>query len=65
MLKVHVLVLSMSINGLFPGYIYWPATALSAAFGFYVVLGSLYTSVYGQGLALRGPVGSMVSDYMI
>jgi hypothetical protein len=55
----------MSINGLFPGYIYWPATALSAAFGFYVVLGSLYTSVYGQGLALRGPVGSMVSDYMI
>ncbi len=41
-------------------YFYWIFNSLASGFGFVAVLIALYTNVYGQGMALRGPVGSMV-----
>lgn len=40
--------------------LYWISSAIAAMTGLYALLGALYCSVYGQGLALRGPPGSMV-----
>lgn len=42
-------------------YLYWVNIALSACTGVLGLLIGLYTNIYGQGLALRGPLGSMVS----
>lgn len=41
-------------------YIYWVLSTIGIAIGFLGVLVSLFVSVFGQALALRGPVGSMI-----
>ena len=41
-------------------YLYWINNALGSIFGILAILIALLTNVYGQGLALRGPAGSMV-----
>ncbi len=43
-------------------YLYWITTALTLSSSMHVLICSVYISVYGQGLALRGPLGSMVSS---
>ena len=39
---------------------YWVTTALCVAAAMHVFICTIFISVFGQGLALRGPVGSMV-----
>lgn len=41
-------------------YFYWISTAISFVTSMHVLLCTVFIAVYGQGLALRGPVGSMV-----
>eukprot|EP01035_Chromulina_nebulosa_P021466 gene21466-27804_t len=41
-------------------YLYWIGTTLSIIFSVKSFLAALYISVYGDSLALRGPIGSMV-----
>jgi hypothetical protein len=41
-------------------YLYWINNALGSIFGILAILIALLTNVYGSGLALRGPLGSMV-----
>jgi hypothetical protein len=41
-------------------YLYCICTAISFITAVHVLMCSVFVSVYGQGLALRGPVGSMV-----
>ncbi len=42
-------------------FIYFTATAACISFGCQVIVTSLFTSVYGQGMALRGPLGSIAA----
>jgi len=41
-------------------YLYWISSALCICLSLHVLLCSVYSTVFGQGLALRGPTGSMV-----
>jgi hypothetical protein len=41
-------------------WVYWINVSLGAVFGVMAILIALLTNVFGQGLALRGPLGSMV-----
>jgi apolipoprotein N-acyltransferase len=46
-------------------WFYWINVSLGAIFGIMAILIALLTNVFGQGLALRGPLGSMVRyDYL-
>lgn len=40
--------------------IYWISSALNICLSLHVILCSIYATAFGQGLALRGPPGSMV-----
>jgi hypothetical protein len=42
-------------------WLYFITSAATVIFGMQVLLGSTFMGVYGQGLALRGPLGSMIS----
>lgn len=46
--------------GKFNSYLYWLTSAITFASAMHGLLCTVFVSVYGQGLALRGPVGSMV-----
>jgi hypothetical protein len=41
-------------------YMYWVTIAISFIVSFNAVLNTVYICVYGQGMAIRGPQGSMV-----
>ena len=41
-------------------YIYWIFSAILFASALHCILTTVYCTVYGAGLALRGPLGSMV-----
>jgi hypothetical protein len=41
-------------------YMYWTTTAVCIVVALHIVLDSIFLVVYGQGMAMRGPVGSMV-----
>jgi hypothetical protein len=40
--------------------LYWISSAMCICLSLHVLLCSVYSTVFGQGLALRGPAGSMV-----
>jgi len=46
--------------GKFNSYLYWLTSAITFSSAMHGLLCTVFVSVYGQGLALRGPVGSMV-----
>lgn len=60
----------MCHNGIVPGigapcsdfwlYLYWISTSCAYISSIHVLMCTVYIAVYGQGLALRGPLGSMV-----
>ena len=41
-------------------YVYWIFSAVLFAAALHCILTTVYCTVYGAGLALRGPVGSMI-----
>lgn len=41
-------------------YVFWIASAICVVLTLHVMLNAVYLTVFGQGLALRGPPGSMV-----
>jgi hypothetical protein len=41
-------------------YVYWISSAVLFAAALHCILTTVYCTVYGAGLALRGPLGSMV-----
>jgi hypothetical protein len=49
-----------SDNNVIYSYVFWLFNALTIGLALHVLLCSVYIAVYGQGLALRGPIGSMV-----
>jgi hypothetical protein len=45
-------------------FFYWVPNSLVSITGLFALTVSLFVIVYGQGLALRGPSGSMVRPYL-
>jgi hypothetical protein len=41
-------------------YSYWVTSALGLAGAVHVLVSTIFVSIYGQGFAIRGPLGSMV-----
>lgn len=41
-------------------YLYWTTTAICIVVALEVLLSTVFLVVYGQGMAIRGPIGSMV-----
>lgn len=40
---------------------YWMTSAICLAFGFYTICGAIVIQIYGENLAINGPIGSMIT----
>lgn len=53
------LILAIGTGPFWP-YVFWVGNCAASLTGVLALMISLYVTVYGEGLALRGPLGSMV-----